>query len=89
MVVAVITSSTISILSCASSTIRGPVRLEERTLSLAPEAPKLVYYQEECVKKKLGICWDYDIVKYEYDLTKPEIRKQLIDMGFVARVRTK
>lgn len=49
----------------------------------------LIYHQEECVRKALGICWKYETKKYSYDLTNKEVRKQLIDMGFVAKVRAR
>lgn len=66
--------------------IRGPVKLEKRILDIAPGFAGFVYYQEECVKRKIGICWDYDIIEYKYDLTNPDVRKQLIAMGFKASV---
>lgn len=67
---------------CSAATLAP--RLEDRRLYLKPDAPALFYEYEICVKKFLGICtkkaWHVDV----YDLTDPEVRKQLIDVGFTA-----
>lgn len=63
--------------------------MAQRTLELAEDFPGFVYYYEECTKKFLGICTKYELKRWAWDLSKPEVRKQLIDMGFVAKVRAK
>lgn len=75
--------------SCASLAIATPPALELRTLRLSPDLAGFEYQYEICVKKFLGICTRREMKKEVYDLTNPETRKQLISMGFVARVREK
>lgn len=76
-------------LSCASSPLLLAPRLETRTLRISREVPGFVYEWEECTKTLLGICTRREMRKDLYDLTKPEVRDQLINMGFVAKVREK
>jgi len=44
---------------------------------------------EDCVKKFWGMCTKKELKRWVWDLSKPEVRKQLIDMGFIAKVRAK
>lgn len=64
----------------------SPPPLKLRTLRLSNSLPGLEYRYEICVKKVIGICFKHAWTTDFYDLTKPEVRQQLIDMGFVARV---
>lgn len=64
-------------------------QLEDRTLRFSPDRPALEEQHRVCTKKILFICIDSEMQKNIYDLTDPVIRKQLIDMGFVAIVRKK
>jgi hypothetical protein len=41
------------------------------------------------VKKFLGICTKHEMKIEYYDLTDEAVKKQLIDMGFVLKVREK
>lgn len=81
--------STISSSSCASSSIASPPRLELRGLRISPDVPGLEYQWEECVSTFLGFCTKHEMRKDIYDLRDETVRKQLIDMNFVARVREK
>jgi hypothetical protein len=74
-------------LSCASLRGLSPPALENRSLRFSADAPALEYQWEECVKRFLGICTKYGMKRDVYDLTKPEVRRMIIDKGFVARVR--
>jgi hypothetical protein len=60
--------------------------LELRELRLSPDIAGFEYQYQVCSKSFLGICTKKERKKDLYDLTKPEVRKQLIDMGFLARV---
>lgn len=52
------------------------------------DRPGLFYNHHECVKKNiLGGCKQWQLKTDYYDLTKAEVRKELIDMGFVGVVR--
>ena len=62
-------------------------QLEQRTLRFSLETPTLEYQYERCDKTFLGICTHSIIVKDKYDLTDPVVRKQFVDMGFVAQKR--
>lgn len=75
--------------SCASWLLASPPSLELRTLRLSLEIPGFEYQYEVCVKKILGICTKSEMKKEVYDLRDAEVRKQLVAMGFVARVREK
>lgn len=43
----------------------------------------------KCDASVLWICTHHPMKKDTYDITKADVRKQLIDMGFVLRVREK
>lgn len=75
-------------LSCASLAIPLVPALEQRTLRISPDSASLEYQYEVCIKHKV-ICWKKGMKKDVYNLADPVVRKQLIDMGFVARVREK
>jgi hypothetical protein len=66
-------------------------KLENRTLRISPDIAGFEYQYEICIKKGwFGIgCAKTEMKKEYFDLTKPEIRKQLIDMGFKARIPEK
>lgn len=76
-------------LSCASQPLDSLPRLENRTLRLSPDIPGFEYQYEECVKKVLFICTQTQMKKETYDLRDEVVRRQLIAMGFVAKVREK
>lgn len=78
-----------SSLSCASLLQASLPALENRTLRLSADIPGFEYQYEICAKRFLGICTKHQMTKETYDLTDPEIRKKLINMGFIARVREK
>lgn len=83
---------TTSALSCASLSTVSPPALENRTLRLSPDFAGFEYQYEDpsaCDKYVLFVCVHHPMKKDTYDITKPEIRKQLIDMGFVLKVRDK
>lgn len=73
--------------SCATSQLDLAPRLENRTLRISPDFAGFEYQYEVCVRDLLFICMKKQMKKDTYDLTKPEVRKQLIDMGFVGKVR--
>jgi hypothetical protein len=77
--------------ACASmADNETPPALENRTLRISEGAPGLEYQWRECVRKGLfGGCREWATRKELYDLTVPEVRAKLINMGFVARVREK
>jgi hypothetical protein len=64
-------------------------QLELRTLRLSPSIPGFEYQYEECTRKLLGLCTKKEMRKDLYDLRDEKVRKQLLDMGFVAKVREK
>lgn len=69
--------------SCASLPTVSPVPpLDQQILELSPDAPSVHFQYRECVKKFLWVCTHEELRRVEYDLTKPEVRKQLIDTGF-------
>lgn len=80
---------TIGFSSCASLAAVSPPKLELRTLRLSREVPGFEYQYDVCVKKFFGICTGTAPQKDVYDLTKPEVREMLINMGFVGKVREK
>jgi hypothetical protein len=64
--------------------------LENRTLRISPDIAGFEYqYEDEtkCIKKILWVCIEHPMAKEYFDLTNLEMRKKLINMGFVARVR--
>lgn len=76
--------------SCAASLKRSPLKLEFRTLEISATKPALVW--QYCTKVSF---WNRSKCRkgawrvIEYDLTNPETRKKLKDMGFVLKVRRK
>jgi hypothetical protein len=77
-------------LSCASLQEQSPPKLELRTLRISKEITGFEYQYQVCVRFGLfGNCKEYKITKELYDLADPAVRNQLIDMGFVAKVRDK
>lgn len=81
--------STISSVSCASSALDSPPVLESRTLRLSPDFPGFEYQYQVCIKQILFVCTQTQMKKETYDLRDEAVRKQLIAMGFVAKVREK
>lgn len=75
--------------SCASLPSPSLPQLENRTLRISLETPTLEYQYEDCVRKFVGICTKREMKKLVLDLTKREVRKELIDKGFVVKVREK
>jgi hypothetical protein len=63
--------------------------LENRTLRISPDFAGFEYQYEICVRTFLGVCTKKEWRKDAYDLTNVEMRRQLIHMGFVAKVREK
>lgn len=62
--------------------------LKDRTLRLAMDKPSFIYHYKtpyKCGAFKLFTCWEDKTD--EYDLTKPEVRKSLIEIGFIAKRR--
>lgn len=47
----------------------------------------MFYNYKKCVKSGIFGCRKEEIITEYYDLTDPVVRKQLIDVGFVAKVR--
>lgn len=78
----------IFLVGCASMSGVIPT-LENRTLRFSPDKPQLEYQYEVCSKKILGICTKHEMTKDTYDLTDPAVRLQIVNMGFVARVKDK
>lgn len=89
LMLAVMLSLTISNSSCASLPLDSPPRLENRTLRISPDFAGFEYQYKVCVSKFLGICTKKEMKVDKYDLTDPEMRKKLLDMGFVLKVRDK
>lgn len=77
----------VSSFSCASLQILSPPALENRTLRLSPDIAGFEYQYVVCAKKFLGMCVRKEMKKDLYDLNDVEVRKKLLNMGFVARVR--
>lgn len=89
MLIAAMLCSTIWSLSCASQPLDSVPRLESRTLRLSPDFPGFEYQYQVCKKTVLWVCTESAMVKETYDLRDESVRKQLIAMGFVAKVREK
>jgi hypothetical protein len=63
-----------------------PPKLENRELDISPEVPGFEYWWRECTKTGIfGGCRKWEMRVEYYDLTKPDVRQKLIDMGFVGR----
>lgn len=75
---------------CASLAIPPVPTLQLRTLRISTKVPGFEYQYEVCVKEGLfGNCRQKEMRIEYYDLTVPEVRDKLINMGFVAKVREK
>lgn len=78
---------------CATFGLAAVPPLEMRTLRISPDRAGLEYQYWVCAEyrwpRKLNWCKRTEMKVERYDLTDPVKRKQLIDMGFVARVREK
>jgi hypothetical protein len=81
--------STIWSVSCASSPVDSVPALENRTLRISRDLPGFEYQYTICVKQVLFICTQTQMKKETYDLRDEVVRLQLINMGFVVRVREK
>lgn len=79
----------LSSMSCASFHSASPPQLQFRTLRLSRDAPVLEYQYLVCTKEVLGMCFTYEMRKDSYDLRDDATRKQLVDMGFIMKVRDK
>lgn len=75
--------------SCASLALPSAPPLEERTLRLNAEFPGFEYSYFVCDKTFLGVCTRKKRVTDFYDISTKEMRRKLIDMGFVLKVREK
>lgn len=73
--------------SCASLALPSVLPLKDRTLRISRDGPWLEYQYAVCKKKILGICVSSEMTKDKYDLTNAMQREDLIDMGFVVKVR--
>lgn len=77
-------------LSCASLPALLLPTLENRTLRLSSDIAGFEYQWQVCKRTGLfGKCKEYEMKKETYDLNNIEMRRKLIDMGFVAKVREK
>lgn len=72
--------------SCATASLP---ELTLRKLRISEDRPGFEYKYEVCIKKFLGLCTNKEMQTEYYDLTKPEVRKTLIDAGFIGVVRDK
>lgn len=63
--------------------------LPQRTLQISPDFAGFYYQWRHCEKWFFGSCRKWEIKQELYDLSDPGMRKQLIDMGFVVKVREK
>jgi len=77
------------VIGCASMSDIIIPELSKRTLRISSKIAGFEYQYEVCLKKFLGICRQKEMRVDSYDLTDLAVRKQLIDMGFVAKVREK
>lgn len=82
-------TSACSLNSLRADSFDSPPSLDNRTLRLSPDLPGFEYQWEECVKHFLWICTKQEMKKEFYDLRDAVVRKQLIDMGFILKVREK
>lgn len=61
-----------------------------RTYLVDPNGPGLHYPYKMCIKYGwFGKCKEEKRVDEQYDFTKPEVRKEFIDMNVVCRVESK
>lgn len=78
------------VLGCA---VKSDVILTDRMLRtylIDPNAPGLRYPYKMCVKYGwFGKCKEEKYVDEKYDFTKPEVRKEFIDMNVVCKVKNK
>ncbi len=77
------------LLNSACASFANPPELTLRKLEISQDKPSLEYDYEVCIKKFIGICTKKEMKREYYDLTNPEVRKTLIDAGFIAVVRDK
>lgn len=73
----------IAVSGCGSLQAVSPPRLQERTLELASDYPGAYYQFVVCVEPGFIRCRKEQIVREVFDLSDPEIRKQLMDADFV------
>lgn len=73
---------------CAAMAITDAPELSKRTLRINRDKAGFVYSYWSCVKK-IVFCVKQELKTEQYDLTNPQVRNQLADMGFVAIVRDK
>lgn len=78
---------TLLLAGCASIQADTVPVLSNRTLRISDSIPGFTYQYKVCVKKLIGFCTKHEMHIDVYDLRDPVVRKQLIDMGFVARVK--
>lgn len=64
-----------------------PVALENRSLLISTKVPGFEYPYAVCTKWFLGGCAQQQMQTDYYDLTDATVRAQLMNMGFVAKVR--
>lgn len=62
-------------------------QLENRTLDISEDLPGFEYRYWICTKRFLGICTRQELKVEKFDLNDADLRRRLIDMGFVAKVR--
>lgn len=78
------------LIGCSSMALNEtPPALEQRTLRISTKVPGFEYQWRECSKSFLGNCRKWELKTEYYDLTIPETRDKLINMGFVGRVKEK
>lgn len=78
---------TLLLAGCASIQADTIPVLSNRTLRISESIPGFTYQYKVCAKKFIGFCTEHKMQIDVYDLRDPMVRKQLIDMGFVARVK--
>jgi len=71
--------------ACAGMELDLIPALKDRTLRISLEGPRLEYQYMKCASKFLW-CTKYELVRETWDLTKADVRSQLVHMGFVVRV---
>lgn len=57
---------------------------QNRRWAFHKDKPALYYRYDECVKYFLGICTKHERREDTLDLTDPDIRQKIIDMGMTA-----
>jgi hypothetical protein len=69
--------------SCAGLLLISPPARGQRTLEIAADFPGTYYQWKRCTKHFLWKCTEFEFVRETDDWTKPEVRKELIDQGYV------